>query len=151
MPSNTDDATRDPEVKVGNLHLHTQPRFHNRTPWPILISFVPAVLGGSDTCCLSHCCQPHTFSTCFSAKARLHTHLAASWTPCMVQEFTQAAGETTESFTTDDGSGSGPQTQTRQSVSAGESEGGQPQHSYGDMVRPGGALGDGRGSLLESI
>ena len=69
----------------------------------------------------------------------------------MVQEFTQAAGETTESFTTDDGSGSGPQTQTRQSVSAGESEGGQPQHSYGDMVRPGGALGDGRGSLLESI
>ena len=53
----------------------------------------------------------------------------------MVQEFTQAAGETTESFTTDDGNGSGPRTQTRQSVSAGESEGGRPQHSYGDMVR----------------
>ena len=70
MPSNTDDATRDPEVKVGNLYLHTQPRSHNRTLWPILISFVPAVLRGSKTCCLSHCCQPHTFFHLFQCKLR---------------------------------------------------------------------------------
>ena len=54
MPSSTDDATRDPEVKVSTLHLHTQPSSTEQgcPPRPVMILPVPVhpVLSGSKTC-----------------------------------------------------------------------------------------------------